>query len=764
MAKTLELAFQLAGKIQSSFTAATQAATGQLTGVHKAAEKVSAAAQKRYDTKALKDLSKAAENAGKAFRGFGSEMYKASRDIAVLVAAGAGIYRGIMASADYADQAIKNAQSVGMSTAAFTEMAYAAEMAGVSQQDFVSGSAKLSKSVESALGGNQQMIDSFARAGISSEELAASLGEPEKLYAKLADTFASMPDGIGKTSLSMALLGKSGSKFIPFLNAGSAAMEQMREDARRLGISLSETDAKNAEAFNDSFANIGKALRGVSLIIGKELWPHLTKVHESITKCITANGQLIAQNLPGWIEQFKQKWPEIESGIKAVCKGVRTAAVAINDMVQGMGGWIPLVKRLVQAWTVYRGLRIGMALYGAAAGVVKMGKAFIVALPAMARWIGAKKEAVKSTLAFGKNIGSFLKNGAIGLYSYAKTWAGTFAMIKDGLAMTARGMIRSAAPAFASIKAGLISAAAAAGKFAAAMAAKGAAAVGAFASSLSAGIMSALSALGAGLAAAATAAYGFAAAILANPITWIIAGIVALGAAVYLCIKYWDEITAAMSAAWDWIKDVFVAGWNALPGWIQEPLESLVDYIKNFDIVSAATNLMTRFGEGLLAAWNSIKSGIASAVTEWIPGGETLVNMASSGASMVKSGVGAVADTASGAYNYMASLSPFAEGGVVTSPQAALIGEAGPEVVIPVSRPNRARELMSTAADMMGLGSGGAGGGNTEYHITFSPKITISGNGESVAEQVRQSMFQAKEDLRRMLQELAFEHSRMAMR
>jgi hypothetical protein len=45
----------------------------------------------------------------------------------------------------------------------------------------------------------------------------------------------------------------------------------------------------------------------------------------------------------------------------------------------------------------------------------------------------------------------------------------------------------------------------------------------------------------------------------ANPVTWIVAGIVAgvaaLTAAVVLCIKYWDEIWAALQKFWGWIKD-----------------------------------------------------------------------------------------------------------------------------------------------------------------------------------------------------------------
>ena len=38
--------------------------------------------------------------------------------------------------------------------------------------------------------------------------------------------------------------------------------------------------------------------------------------------------------------------------------------------------------------------------------------------------------------------------------------------------------------------------------------------------------------------------------------------------------------------------------------------------------------------------------------------------------------------------------SEYAEGGIVNQPTQALIGEAGPEVVIPLTRPSRAAQLM----------------------------------------------------------------------
>jgi phage-related protein len=68
----------------------------------------------------------------------------------------------------------------------------------------------------------------------------------------------------------------------------------------------------------------------------------------------------------------------------------------------------------------------------------------------------------------------------------------------------------------------------------------------------------------------------FNAALLANPITWIIIGIVALIAIIVLCVKHWDKITAAMKKVWAWIKSVFAAGWN----WLKSKISSAVDGIR----------------------------------------------------------------------------------------------------------------------------------------------------------------------------------------
>jgi TP901 family phage tail tape measure protein len=62
-----------------------------------------------------------------------------------------------------------------------------------------------------------------------------------------------------------------------------------------------------------------------------------------------------------------------------------------------------------------------------------------------------------------------------------------------------------------------------------------------------------------GFIAATGSALSFAAALLANPITWIVLAIVALAALIYV---YWDPIKAFFIAMWDTIKAAFVGAWQ----------------------------------------------------------------------------------------------------------------------------------------------------------------------------------------------------------
>lgn len=92
------------------------------------------------------------------------------------------------------------------------------------------------------------------------------------------------------------------------------------------------------------------------------------------------------------------------------------------------------------------------------------------------------------------------------------------------------------------------------------------------------------------------------AALLANPITWLIAGVLAFIAVVVLIIVYWDEIVAAWQAGLNSISE----GTNETTNWIAEKFASLTT-----PVINAAIAIGNAFGE----VWHKIKSGVASAVS-----------------------------------------------------------------------------------------------------------------------------------------------------
>lgn len=115
-------------------------------------------------------------------------------------------------------------------------------------------------------------------------------------------------------------------------------------------------------------------------------------------------------------------------------------------------------------------------------------------------------------------------------------------------------------------------------------------------------------------------------ALLANPITWIVLGIVALVAAIVLLIVYWDEVTGAISAGWDWLLGAFQTGWNWIKtNWpmllaiLTGPIGIAVGLIIKYwdDIVSFVKGLPGKIKSAASGMWDGIKDSFRSAVN-WL--------------------------------------------------------------------------------------------------------------------------------------------------
>lgn len=114
--------------------------------------------------------------------------------------------------------------------------------------------------------------------------------------------------------------------------------------------------------------------------------------------------------------------------------------------------------------------------------------------------------------------------------------------------------------------------------------------------------------------------WAFTAALLANPMTWVVIGIMALIGAIALCIIYWDDISRTARAAWVVIKDSASAGMDFLMGRPGQYIDFLGGMYQMF--FDAGARLWTTFADGIKSVISApvelIKKGVAL-IDEYLP-------------------------------------------------------------------------------------------------------------------------------------------------
>lgn len=117
--------------------------------------------------------------------------------------------------------------------------------------------------------------------------------------------------------------------------------------------------------------------------------------------------------------------------------------------------------------------------------------------------------------------------------------------------------------------------------------------------------------------------WSFTIALLSNPITWIIAGIIGLIAVIVLLWTNWDKVSTWLKDVWNSVVNGVVAGWNWLkgilqdtPNWLLIVLSAFMPFIglplliiKNWDTLK----------QGFINIWNNIKEGFTNFFTNFIP-------------------------------------------------------------------------------------------------------------------------------------------------
>lgn len=208
---------------------------------------------------------------------------------AAAVAVGVALTRTI----DDMDKLNKESQKLGIPVEQLSSLAYAADLADVSFEALSKGVGKLSKNmVEAASKPTSEAANAFRALGVSVTDANGKLKSSDTVMGDLADAFAGLEDGPGKTAVAMAVFGKAGADLIPMLNGGRDSLSKMNAEAKAFGAIVSTSAAKQAEAFNDNLTRLGYAVKGLFVQTASQLLPTLVNMSASMVEWAKNSGVL----------------------------------------------------------------------------------------------------------------------------------------------------------------------------------------------------------------------------------------------------------------------------------------------------------------------------------------------------------------------------------------------------------------------------------------------------------------------------------------
>lgn len=307
--------------------------TAPLRGMLGKVQGISAGISKSLDRAGLPVFTNSLKNVGSAIGGVGSAVGQ-SRDRLL----GLGATLGITSAAiglfvnGYADAtgAIGDtAERTGISRERFQELGFAAKLTGSSSEALAGALQKMNLNVGAAAKGSKELTDMFSGLGIKLKNTDGSLKSTDEQFAMFVDRISKIKNPSLQAQAAVKVFGKSATELLPLIRGGSAGLKEMSDEARRLGIVLSDDAVRDGEAFGDILDTLKSAVSGVGNTIGTALVPQLSQMATWLTETIVryrpqieAFATSFAKDLPGNIQKITSFLGDLYQGIQPVINAI----------------------------------------------------------------------------------------------------------------------------------------------------------------------------------------------------------------------------------------------------------------------------------------------------------------------------------------------------------------------------------------------------------------------------------------------------------
>ncbi|WOF43767.1 phage tail tape measure protein [Sphingopyxis indica] len=146
------------------------------------------------------------------------------------------------------------AAAVGVTTGALQEYRYMATQVGLSTEEMDNTVAQLTRRLGDAAVGVKEPADALKKLGISLTDANGRIRNTEDVLPEVAEGMKRLKDPTMQASIAADLFGRSGQKLLPLLIEGKDKMREWADEARRMGVVISDETIANADKIADQLA------------------------------------------------------------------------------------------------------------------------------------------------------------------------------------------------------------------------------------------------------------------------------------------------------------------------------------------------------------------------------------------------------------------------------------------------------------------------------------------------------------------------------
>lgn len=196
--------------------------------------------------------------------------------------ASAQLVSGINKSMQAIDKLAKTADKLGLTTEALAGLRHAAELTGAGTQTLDMGLQRMTRRIADASVGTGEAVKALDELGLSAQSLAAM--SPDQQFSEIARAMANVDGQSNKVRLAFKLFDSEGVNLVNTLALGADGLQDVQDEAGRLGLAINRIDAAKVEMANDAITKMQSAFGGVVNTLAIELSPVILSVTNQFTQ------------------------------------------------------------------------------------------------------------------------------------------------------------------------------------------------------------------------------------------------------------------------------------------------------------------------------------------------------------------------------------------------------------------------------------------------------------------------------------------------